>query len=371
MKILMIISDTNIGGAGKWIMEYFRYADKNRFTIKAVIPTGSRLKQLYTDCGLPVIECEGIADRSFSVSGVKHLRKIFKQEKPDIIHSHGTMSARIAAKLPFSGVKKVLFTRHSVFEPEGFFTTPVGKIVNRVIHTFTCDKITAVCDAAKKNLTDTGVNSNKIRVIYNGVEAIPMPTPEQRTAARTEFGITDSEIACTISARLNPVKGHRYLVEAVHQMSSLDHMKFFIAGTGTEEAPLKELVKQYGLEEKVIFTGFLSDVSKLLYATDVLLNCSYGTEACSLAILEGFSLGIPCVATDYGGNPELVKNGINGIVYPTNDVVALKNALESVQADTCERKKLSDGAKETYLQGFTVQIMAKNIEKVYEELINE
>ncbi|MBO5408948.1 MAG: glycosyltransferase [Clostridia bacterium] len=371
MKILMVISDTNIGGAGKWIMEYFRYADRNRFTIKAVIPTGSQLKQLYTDCGLAVIECDGIADRSFSTDGIQNLKKIFKAEKPDIVHSHGTMSARIAAKLPFSGVKKVVFTRHSVFEPKGFFTTPVGKIVNRLIHTFTCDKITAVCEAAKKNLTDTGVDPKKIQVIYNGVDAIPAPTPAQRAEARKEFGILDSEIACTISARLNPVKGHRYLVEAIHRMSSLDNMKFFIAGTGTEEVALKAMVQQYNLEEKVIFTGFLSDVSKLLYATDILLNCSYGTEACSLAILEGFSLGIPCIATDYGGNPELVKNKINGIVYPTNDVEALKEALESIQSERCQIETLSVGAKETYQRGFTVQIMAKNIEKVYEELIYE
>ena len=371
MKVLMVISDTNIGGAGKWILEYFRYADKNRFTIKAVVPTGSKLKALYTDAGLPVIECDGIADQSFGLNGVKHLKRIFKSEKPDIVHSHGTMSARIAAKLPFSGVKKVIFTRHSVFEPQGFFTTPIGKIANRMIHNGTCDKITAVCEAAKKNLTDTGVNPKTIRVIYNGVEPLPLPTEEQRAEARATFGILDSEIACSISARLNPVKGHRSLIEAVHKLSSIENLKFFIAGTGTEEEALKEMVKTYGLQDRVIFTGFLQDVSTLLYATDVLLNCSYGTEACSLAILEAFSLGIPCVATDYGGNPELVKNGVNGIVYPTNDVEALKKALEHIQSDPSQLKSLSVGAKETYQQSFTVEIMAKNIEKVYEELMYE
>ncbi len=371
MKILMVISDTNIGGAGKWILEYFRYADKKRFTIKAVIPIGSRLKQLYTDAGLQVIECDGIADQSFSVNGIKNLQRIFKTEQPDIVHSHGTMSARIAAKLPFSGVKKVIFTRHSVFEPEGFFTTVPGKMMNRFIHAVTCDQITAVCEAAKKNMTDTGVNPKKIRVIYNGVEALSLPSPEQRANAREKFQISDSEIACTISARLNPVKGHRSLIEAIHQMPSLENIKFFIAGTGSEDSSLKELVKQYGLEEKVIFTGFLPDVSQLLYATDVLLNCSYGTEACSLAILEGFSLGIPCVATDYGGNPELVKHLTNGIVYPTNDVTALANALENLRCGNVQRQALSIGARETYLQNFTIQIMAKNIEKVYEELIYE
>ena len=371
MKILMVISDTNIGGAGKWILEFFRYADKNKFTVKAVVPTGSKLKALYQEEGMEVIECDGISDVSFQFNGIKNLRRIFKQEKPHIVHSHGTMSARIAAKLPFSGVKKVVFTRHSVFEPQGFFTKPVGKLLNRVITALTSDRITAVCEAAKKNLTDTGVNPKKIRVIYNGVEALTPPTPEQRAKSRAEYQLSDNQIACSISARLNPVKGHKYLIEAVHRLGSSERLKFFIAGTGQEEENLKEMVRNYGLEKQVIFTGFLSDVSSLLYATDVLLNCSYGTEACSLAILEAFSLGIPCIATDYGGNPELVKDNVNGLVYPTNDVEALTNALKEVEKQPQKLSLWSQGASTTYTKGFTVQIMAKNIEKVYEELINE
>lgn len=369
--ILMVISDTNIGGAGKWILEYFRHANPDRFLIKAVIPAGSQLKELYCEAGLPVIECEGIADISFHPTGVRNLYRIFRRERPDIVHSHGTMSARLAAKCPFSHVKKVVYTRHSVFEPSGFFTTPIGKLTNRVLTALTSDRITVVCKAALKNLTDTGISQKRITVVYNGVEAISPPTPEMRRAARARWGIREDELAFTISARLNPVKGHRYLLEAVHRLKSRDKVKFFLAGTGPEEAALAALIREYNLEDTVIMIGFLSDISSLLYATDVLLNCSYGTEACSLAILEAFSLGIPCIATDYGGNPELVTNGYNGIVYPTNDVEALKGAIETLQKDPSLAAALGNGAKATFDAGFTVQIMAKNIEKVYEELCHE
>lgn len=371
MKVLMVISDTNIGGAGKWILEFFRYTEVQKFSVTAVVPTGSKLKELYSQAGMRVLECDGIADRSFGTTGVKQLYKIFREERPHIVHAHGTMSARIAAKLPFSHVKKVIYTRHSVFEPQGFFTTPLGKVINRLLTNLTADGITAVCEAAKKNLTDTGVNPRKIKVVYNGVDAIAPPTPEIRQEARKQFGILDNEIAFSISARLNPVKGHRSLVEAVHRMKSTENIKVFIAGTGQEEASLKALVKDYQLEDTVIFTGFLSDVSRLLYATDMLLNCSYGTEACSLAILEAFSLGIPCIATDYGGNPELVKHGINGMVYPTNDVDALTRALEQIQQNPGLIGEYGPGAKQTYQEGFTVELMTKNIEKVYEELLYE
>ena len=111
--------------------------------------------------------------------------------------------------------------------------------------------------------------------------------------------------------------------------------------------------------------------SSLLYATDVLLNCSYGTEACSLAILEAFSLGIPCIATNYGGNPELVENGVNGIVYPTNDIRALAEAMETIRECPQLISDYGMRAKALFREKFAVEIMAKNIEKVYEELIHE
>ena len=369
MKILMVISDTNIGGAGKWILEYFRYHNKDRFTVKAVVPTGSKLKPLYENAGLTTIECDGIADVSYQKDGVKNLYRIFRRERPDIVHAHGTMSARVAAAKWGSKVKKIVYTRHSVFEPTGFFTKPVGKLVNRVITALTCSQSIAVCKAAKKNQTDTGVPAKKITVVYNGVEALPAPTPEQKAAARKQFGLLEDDIVFSISARLNPVKGHKYLVEAVSKLSDRNHLKFLIAGNGPEEESLKQMVKEKGLQDCIIFTGFLSDVAPLLYATDVLLNCSYGTEACSLAILEAYSLGIPCIATDYGGNPELVQTGLNGIVYPTNDSGALADAIKTVKENPALISRYGQGAKETYKKGFTVELMAKNTEKVYEELM--
>ncbi|OJU09757.1 MAG: hypothetical protein BGN88_10670 [Clostridiales bacterium 43-6] len=368
IKVLMAISDTNIGGAGKWILELYKVIDKNKFCVKAIIPTGSKLKEQYHSVGLQTIECDGIGDVSFSVKGILAVYQILKKEKADILHCHGAFSARVADSLPFSNTKKVIFTRHSVFEPIGFFTTPVGKMANKILTALTCDKILAVCDAAKKNLTDTGIPADKIKVIYNGVAQTQLPNQEEKDKARELYHLSKEDTVFSIIARLNPVKGHKYLIEAVNLIENKEHVKVMIAGTGEEEESLKELVKQYHLEETVIFTGFLKDVKPLLYATDVMLNCSYGTEACSLAILEGFSLKIPCIATDYGGNPELVKTGLNGIVYKTNDHIGLRDAMVQIMAEKSLIGEYGDNAKALFDSEFEVKIMTKNIEKVYEEM---
>jgi glycosyltransferase involved in cell wall biosynthesis len=371
IKILMAISDTNIGGAGKWILELYKTIDKNKFNVKAIIPINSKLKEEYNRIGLETIECDGISDVSFSIKGIFQIYKILRKEKADILHCHGAFSARVAGSMPFSRVKKVIYTRHSVFEPTGFFTTSIGKVINKILTGLTCDKILAVCSAAKQNLVDTGIDSKKIKVIYNGVEQIPNTDLYEKEKSRAFYNIKKEDTVFSIIARLNPVKGHKYLVEAVNLIEDKENLRFIIAGTGEEEKSLKKLVNDYSLEEYIIFTGFLKDVKPLLYATDIMLNCSYGTEACSLAILEGFSLKIPCIATDYGGNPELVKTDFNGIVYKTNDVIGLKNAIIKMSSDKSLIKEYGNNAKLTFDNEFEVKIMTKNIEKVYEELCYE
>ncbi len=109
---------------------------------------------------IPVIEVDGIADKSLDFAAVKKLRMIFKRERPDIVHTHASMSARIAAK---QAGAKVVYTRHSVFEPSKKISRGIGKVINGMINNHYADSIIAVAEAAKDNLTDTGVKESKIK----------------------------------------------------------------------------------------------------------------------------------------------------------------------------------------------------------------
>lgn len=126
-------------------------------------------------------------------------------------------------------------------------------------------------------------------------------------------------------ARLNAVKGHKYLIEAAEQLKKEGRsIKVLIAGTGDMQEELKKSVKQKNLEDVVIFVGFITDVKPFLSILDLQVNASYGTEATSLALLEGMSLGIPAVVSNYGGNPGVITNGENGYLFEsqnTNDFV--------------------------------------------------
>ena len=114
IRILNIISDTNIGGAGRVILNYLRYADRNKFETLVAIPRGSLLKPLLEEAEVTVYEVDGMADCSYASQDVKALQALIRRVKPDLVHTHGALSGRIAAKrchVP------VVYSRHSAFPP--------------------------------------------------------------------------------------------------------------------------------------------------------------------------------------------------------------------------------------------------------------
>lgn len=366
-KIIEVSSDTNIGGAGKCLLTLLENFDYDKLEVKVVLPQNSLLKPHIDAMGISVIEVLGIADKSLDWGSVKELKRIFKVEKPDLVHTHASMSARIAAKMAGA---KIVYTRHSVFPPSPRISRGLGKLINGAVNNYLSDGIIAVAEAAKDNLTDTGVSDKKLRVILNGVEPLTFVSSDEKAQLRERFAIAEGEKAVSIVARLEDIKGHDYFIDAAAKLLREGiNAKFFIAGTGSYEEHLKAKVKNIGLEDKIIFTGFISDVDKLMNVTDIQVNASFGTEATSLALLEGMSLGIPAVVSDFGGNPGVIKDGVNGFIVPKQNASALAEGIGRLLCDEELYKKLSDGAKEIFAKTFTAKAMTKNTEKLYFDIL--
>lgn len=363
IKVIEVSSDTNIGGAGKCVLTLLENFDYSKFQVKAVLPENSLLKPHIENMGIEVIEAKGMADKSLDKEAIKSLTEIFKREKPDIVHTHGSMSARIAARRAGA---KVVFTRHSVFEPSPKISKGIGKLINGMINNYYADKIIAVAEAAKDNLTATGVSEKKISVILNGVEGLQKPSDTSEIKKRFN---TEDKTVISIVARLEDIKGHEYFIEAADMLLKDGfNARFYIAGTGSYEETLKNKVKALGREEDIIFTGFISDVDKLMCITDVQVNASYGTEATSLALLEGMSIGVPAVVSDFGGNPGVIKDGKNGFIVPKKDSRELYMKLKELLSDEALYKTLSDGAVQIFNQTFTAKAMTEQTERIYEEV---
>lgn len=364
IKVIEVSSDTNIGGAGKCVLTLLENFDYSQFEVKVVLPKNSLLKPHIDKMGIEVIEVNGIADKSLDTHAIKELTQIFKREKPDVVHTHGSMSARIAARRAGA---KVVFTRHSVFEPSPKISNGIGKVINGIVNNHYADKIIAVAEAAKDNLTATGVSEKKITVILNGVKGLEKPSDTVEIRKRFECG--ESKVV-SIVARLEDIKGHEYFIEAADMIlnDGID-AKFYIAGTGSYEDTLKEKVKRLNRQNDIIFTGFISDVDKLMSITDVQVNASYGTEATSLALLEGMSIGVPAVVSDFGGNPGVIKNGVNGFIVPKKNSRELYLKLKELLCDDELYSRLSNGSKEIFKKTFTAKAMTEQTERIYTEVV--
>ena len=373
IKILHVISDTNIGGAGKLLITFLANFGREEFEIIVVLPENSLLIPEIEKLGIRTIEAEGIADKSFDISAIKYLREIYQKEQPDIVHTHATLSARIAAKLEKI---KVVHTRHSVHTSQSLLKEPgykkkfpykhvMGAVNNRL-----SDMIIATSPVAKMSMLETGTSQKKMATIYNGTNGLAPVTEEERAAFRHKYDIGKHDFVCSIVARIEKVKGHEYVLKAAQMIQrESPYVKILIAGTGSEEHAIKKMAEELGLKN-VIFTGFIQDVREIFAVTDLQINASY-TETTNLALLEGMSMSVPAVASDSGGNPFVINDGVNGVLFEERDYAELSKAILKLKNDPENLEQMRRRSAEIFADRFDSKVMTAKVEDVYRDLMKE
>ena len=367
-RVLNLISDTNIGGAGRVILNYLKYTDRTRFETLVAVPRGSLLKPPLEEAGARVCEVDAMADRSYDRGDVGVLKDLIARVKPDLVHTHGCLSGRIAARrlrVP------VVYSRHSAFPVPAKLRYPPGRWVNKWVNEHYADRIIAVSPAARDNLVDSGVSPDKITVVMNGLAPVPRTSPAEQAALRQELGLPPGAVVFGILARLEDYKGHLDLVRAARLLKDrgVYNFRILVAGTGSFEQEVAQAVREEGVADLVALLGFRSDVAGLLNVLDVQLNASWGTEATSMALLEGMSLGLPTVASDYGGNPWVVRDGETGLIFPRRDPAALAGAMERLMNSSGERAAMGRAARALYEREFTGAAFARRVEEVYRQVL--
>ena len=368
IRVLNVISDTNIGGAGRVILNYLNCADTTKFETHVAVPRDSKLVEPLKEAGAIVHEVDGIADRSYAKEDVACLRTLIGEVKPDLVHTHGSLSGRIAAKkchVP------VVYSRHSAFPVPAKIKYPPGRWVNKLVNEHYADHIIAVSPATRDNLLEGGISPKKITVVMNGVTPTPRTTPEEQIVLKEKLNLSPDTVVFGILARIEDYKGHLYLVDAAKKLKERGYKNFrvLVAGTGTFEAQVRQKVAQEDLSDVVSMLGFRSDVPQLLNILDVQLNASYGTEATSMALLEGMSLNLPSIVSDYGGNPFLVKNGVSGLVFPSKNSEALADAMAQLLDHPEQRAEMGRRGGEIFRKQFTAEAFARNTERVYLDIL--
>ena len=366
IKLLLVLTDRNVGGAGRQILNYLKHCNTDRFSIAVVLPSGAALSQEIENLGFVTLTCG--KESSFSFSSLFSYYRLIRRHKPTILHANASLSARLAAF--FAAVPIRIYTRHCVYPVPSLFQKQLPRLAVRFATRLLSTSVIAVANEAANNLYGMGVSPKQVFVIVNGVDPIAQ-SDTQREDVRKRYHIPPHQTLAVICGRLERDKGISTLIEAASILAKTSHpIAIIIVGTGSEETTLRDMVQTLDLSDKVFFSGFVKDVSPYLNAADVYVNCSIGTEATSLAIAEAMSLSLPIVASNYGGNPDMVKDGLNGILVPPKNPRILAEAL-SVMTDEALRRRFGKHSYEIYASQFSAVTMARAHEAFYQNLLTK
>ncbi len=368
MKVLHVISDSNIGGAGVLLCNLLACFDREKVESIVALPSGSKLAPRLAQMKVPILYLSEPCDR-VSPRSVWELSRIIQRNKIEIVHANAALSARIAARLCRV---PVVHTRHCCFPPTGLlanrFVRRVAGFGNRMLS----DHVIATADAAAQNLRELGIPEGKISVIING--SLPVREVDEATLDKTRkrFGIKKDDFTVGICARLEECKGHDTFLAAAAillQQSPQIPFRFLIVGEGSRRQELEKLATDLGIEDYVTFTGFISDMAPIYHILHLNVNCSSGTETSCLAISEGMSVGLPTVASDYGGNVAMIGESGAGFLFPVGDAEALANVILKIAENRELEKRMKVCARERYLLHFTAEKMSREVQEVYEKML--
>ena len=367
MKVVEVISDMNIGGAGILLINRMKNTDLNKYRTTVVVPAGSLLRKRFEDIGVRCIEVNCKGDSSFGMDAVLKYMSILKDLKPDIVNTHGCLSARLAAKL--IGVPVKLCTRHCYFaEGKKHLLRRLGSRLSAELS----DGFIAVADIVKKQMTDNGVPEEKITVIINGAEALERSTEEESSRLKSCLSIKDGVCVLGICARLEVCKGHEWLFETLRILvDDGEEIVALVIGDGSRRAELERLSEQYGIGESVRFVGFQKNVSPYMSIIDINVNCSVGTETSSLALSEGMSIGKPAVVSDFGGNPYMVRHGENGFVCRCYDSSQMAKYIKKLLHDKELYSSMCKAALKRFEEELNAREMTKKTNLLYDSMLRD
>ena len=367
MKVLHVISDENIGGAGVLLSNLLTCFDREKVESIVALPCGSKLALRMREIGVPVLYLREVCQR-ISPSSIRELSRIIKKNHVNIVHTNAAVSARVAARL--CGVP-VLHTRHCCFPHTGILASPMVRRIAGIGNRLLSDHVIATADAAAQNLRELGIPERKMSTIINGSLPVREVDGETLEATKRQFDVQTGDFTVGICARLEDCKGHDTFLSAAAILKERNPeipFRFLIVGDGNRRKELERLTAKLLLEDSVIFTGFVTDMAPIYRILRVNVNCSKGTETSCLAISEGMSVGLPTIATSYGGNVAMIGESEAGILFPVGDAEALANAILQIAQNDALEQKMKQAASERYLSHFTAEKMSREVEEVYQTL---
>ena len=368
MRIMHFAGGGDIGGAKTHIISLgLELARNNDFQLISFRP--GEFAQEAREAGLDVI----VADKAWDLPACLRVAlAAVDRYKPQVIHCHGAKANLMGVMVKQRRGLPLITTVHS--DPRrDYMGMPLKQLTFGNINLLALkhmDYYMAVAGRMNNYLIEHGVDPQKIFTIHNGLDFSLPPGQEGPPLAAGDRGKGENgEIVVGIAARLTPVKNIPTLLEAFGLACRENpRLRLKIAGTGEEESSLRQQTQQLGLQDKVEFAGWLTDMRAFYAGVDINVLPSF-SEGLPYSLLEGAYEGCPAIASAVGGVPELIDHNETGLLFEPHDVAALARHMLRLAADPQLRRDLGQALWQRARQDFSLESMRRQQEQVYASVL--
>jgi len=291
------------------------------------------------------------------------IRRLIEGERFDIVHvnePHALTAAWLAGvqkDVPVVASRRVAYALH-----QGRFARARYLSARRIL---------AISKFVEQSILHSGLTAENVEVVYEGVEVPPRVTPEARLGARQRWGVSGDELLLGCVGYLLPEKGQEFVVRALPAVRArIPGARLLLAGDGPCRARLEALARDKGLEDAVIFAGFVEDVPQVYAALDVFVFPSLA-EPLGTSLLAAMAWGLPVLAVASGGVPEYVEDGNNGLLVARPDPGLLSAGMLRLLHEESIRGRLGREARRTIEERLSAKHMVENTIRVYARILQE
>lgn len=356
-KVFIIVPTLGTGGGEKLVIDLATNIDKSKFDVSIVclFPKKNTIyEKIAMREGINIIYMN--KNMGLDIKLIFSLIRLFKTNKPDIVHTHLNVMPYVLPAVITSKVKSRLHTVHSVAEKEA---EGISRLIMKCAYKIFKFTPVAICDYVKGTIEEVyKIKSSEISCIYNGINTSLF---NRRNLENTK---TKREQTHLISVgTLYHVKNHKLIIDAFSEVQKqVPNIKLTILGDGELRNELEQQIKSYGLNNKIQLKGIVENVWDELNNADIYVMAS-NYEGLPLSILEAMACELPIIATKAGGVVDIVKNEENGLIIDIGNQKQLQDAIIKLCTDDALREGMSKKSK-TLSKRYDI----KRVSKLYEEI---
>jgi len=364
-KVLLVVDNLHehVGGAERFFVGLATHLPPHRFQLRTLTTRAARgpLLEMLQAAGIPHVN---LGRRTgYDYHRLAGLARVLRQERIDVLHTHkfgSNLSGTVIGTL--CRVPVIVAHEHS-WSYDGH---PIRKVLDGQLIGRLADRFVSVSTADRNRMISMeGVPAEKTLVMPNAY--VPRAV-ESHSDLRRELGLPAGTPLVGTAVHMRPQKALEVLLDAhVLVLREEPEARLVLAGDGPERSRIEALAAQLGLTGSVIFLGHREDIDGILRCLDVAALCS-DYEGTPLLVFECMAHRTPLVATSVGGLPDVVDNGVTGILVPRRDPEALATAITALLRDPKRRKALADAAH-SHLRNFTIEAVADRFADLYDELL--